>query len=138
MKKMVIVNGTWAKKSDGTFSGNLTGYTTIGEKVHIYGRQLEGMGIKAGDKIAQPLYVVAKEDEIVPRNADGSINNDENAVKVLRLTAKSVFGSVLEMAKAFAEAATVEAQVQTEIKKAYTSAGFSDEDIKALGGLVLA
>jgi hypothetical protein len=123
MKNYVINNGTF------TSAGNFSGYTALGERVHIYGRQMASNNWEANEDVKFPFYCLAVEKEIEPFGADGKTPTGE---KVKRLTATSVFITVEQLAEAKGATVLVEARVNNIIAKEAVAAGLSESTIADL------
>jgi hypothetical protein len=122
--------------NNGQFSatGNFSGYTATGIRVHIYQRQMAALGWEANEDVKFPFYALAKEKEITPFGADGKTPTGEKAV---RLTATSVFLTVDALAAAKGEAVLVEAKVNTIIAKQAVAAGLSEDVMNDLLSVAL-
>lgn len=124
----VINNGQFSA------SGNFSGYTATGVRVHIYARQMSAIGWETDEDVKFPFYALAKEKEITPFKADGKTPSDTT---VSRLTATAVFTTVEELANAKGAEVLVEAQVNTIIAKQAVAAGLSDDVMKDLLSLAV-
>ena len=114
----VINNGQFST------SGNFSGYTATGVRVHIYARQMAAIGWEADEDVKFPFYALAKEKEITPYMADGKTLSE---TKTMRLTATSVFLTVDALAAAKGETVLVEAKVNSIIAKQAVAAGLSED-----------
>jgi hypothetical protein len=123
MKNYVINNGSF------TAAGNFTGYTALGERVHIYGRQMVSCGWEDIADVKFPFYCLAVEKEIQPFMADGKTPTGET---VKRLTATSVFTTVEQLAEAKGATILVEAKVNNLIAKEAVAAGLSETAVADL------
>lgn len=123
MKNYVINNGAF------TASGNFSGYTAMGERVHIYGRQMASCSWEADEDVKFPFYCLAVEKEIEPFGADGKT---PSGTTVKRLTATSVFTTVEALAEAKGATVLVEARVNNIIAKEAVAAGLSEASIADL------
>jgi hypothetical protein len=123
MKNYVINNGGF------TANGNFSGYTAMGERVHIYARQMASNNWEANEDVKYPFYCLAVEKEIEPFGADGKTPTGE---KVKRLTATSVFLTVEQLAEAKGATILVEAKVNNIIAKEAVAAGLSEASIADL------
>jgi hypothetical protein len=117
--------------NNGQFSanGNFSGYTATGVRVHIYARQMSAIGWEADEDVKYPFYVLAKEKEITPFEADGKTLSE---TKSIRLTATAVFTTVDALASAKGEVVLVEAKVNSIIAKQAVAAGLSEDTMKDL------
>ena len=66
MKNYVINNGSFTK------AGNFSGYTALGQRVHIYQRQMEALGWSANDDVQFPFYCIGDIREIQPVDEKGN------------------------------------------------------------------
>lgn len=123
MKNYVINNGGF------TANGNFSGYTAMGERVHIYARQMAACNWESNEDVKYPFYCLALEKEIEPFGADGKTPTGE---KVKRLTATSVFLTVEQLAEAKGATVLVEARVNNIIAKEAVAAGLSETAIADL------
>jgi hypothetical protein len=123
MKNYVINNGSF------TANGNFSGYTALGERVHIYARQMAANNWEADEDVKFPFYCLAVEKEIQPFGADGKTPTGET---VKRLTATSVFITVEALAEAKGATVLVEARVNNIIAKEAVAAGLSEATIADL------
>ena len=122
MKNLVINNGAF------TAAGNFTGYTALGERVHIFGRQMESIGIKKDDKPTFPLFVIADLKTINKVDAEG--NPTEETAQ--RLTALSVFAKKEELIQAHVDSNMLNVEVAKTVKSQASSAGLGEAEIAAL------
>ena len=122
MKNLVINNGAF------TAAGNFTGYTALGERVHVFGRQMEAIGIKKEDKVNFPLFAIADMKTINKVDAEG--NPTEETAQ--RLTALSVFAKKEDLLQAHADSSLLNVEVAKAIKGQATSAGLSEAEVSAL------
>lgn len=119
----VINNGQF------TASGNFSGYTVTGVRVHIKKRQMAACNWEENEDVKFPFYCLVEEKEITPFLADGKTPASE---KVMRLTARSVFITVDALAEAKGEKILVDAKENTIIARQATAAGLTDDVINAL------
>lgn len=131
-KNYVINSGNF------TANGNYSGYTTLGERVHIHKRQMEALGWKANEEVKMPFFVIATVKQIGQLDKDGKPVVDANGVAVLsdRLTALSVFKTREEIKQAHADATLLDIEIQSEIKKQGSTAGLTEEQINALANAI--
>jgi hypothetical protein len=118
----VINNGQFSA------SGNFSGYTATGVRIHIYKRQMEAQNWEENEDVKFPFYCLAVEKEITPFAADGKTPLE----KTTRLTATAVFLTVDALAEAKGENILVEAKVNTIIARQATAAGLTDDVVNAL------
>lgn len=127
-KNYVINNGSF------TANGNFSGYTALGERVHLHKRQMEALEWKANDDVKFPFYVIATIKQIGQLDAKGQPVVGENGVAVTsdRLTALSAFKTRDAIKQAHADAALLDVEIAQEIKTQASSAGLSDATVMAL------
>lgn len=130
-KNYVINNGAF------TANGNFSGYTALGDRVHIFGRQMEalGWGKENAKAIKFPFYVIATTKQIGQLDAKGQPVLDEKTglpVTKDRLTAMSAFKTRDEIKQAHADNALLDIEIAQEIQSQATSAGLTAESLKAL------
>lgn len=118
----VINNGQFSA------SGNFSGYTATGVRVHIYKRQMESLNWEENEDVKYPFYCLAIEKEITPFAADGKTPLE----KTTRLTATAVFLTVEQLAEAKGESVLVEAKVNNIIAKQAVAAGLSEDVLNDL------
>lgn len=128
-KNLAIKNGAWVKNEKNELTGNFTGYNSKGERVHVYGRQLEAIGFKPGEDVAMPLFVIA-EDKTFTRVDDKGKEIEGSSFN--RLTALSVFKTRDEMISAHVEDATLDMSVKQAIRKQASSAGLTEAEVAEL------
>lgn len=128
MKNYVINNGSF------TANGNFSGYTALGERVHIFGRQMQALGWAKQDEVKFPFYVIGTTKQVGQLGADGKPVVDANGVALTsdRLTALSAFKSREEIKQAHADNALLDIEIATEIKKQASTAGLTESAISAL------
>ena len=122
MKNLVINNGAF------TAAGNFTGYTALGERVHVFGRQMESIGIKKEDKVSFPLFVIADLKTINKVDSEGN-PTEETAT---RLTALSVFAKKDDLLQAHADSSLLNVEVAKAVKAQATSAGLTEAEVASL------
>jgi hypothetical protein len=128
MKNYVINNGSF------TASGNFSGYTALGERVHIHSRQMQALGWSKQEDVQFPFYVIGATKQIGQLGADGKPlkNADGTDVLVDRLTALSAFKTRNEIKQAHADAALLDIEIAQEISAQATTAGLSEQAVKNL------
>lgn len=120
-KNYVINNGSF------TANGNFSGYTALGERVHIFGRQMEALGWKSNADVTFPFYSIGTMKTISQLNEKGeTIGTSE------RLTALSAFKSRDEIKQAHADSSLLDIEIQQEIKAQASSAGLTEQAINNL------
>ena len=128
-KNYVINNGNF------TANGNFSGYTALGDRVHFHKRQMDSLGWSKNEDIKFPFYSIAKMTQIGQLDTSGKPLMDALSglpVTADRLTALSAFKSRDEIKQAHADASLLDIEIAQEIKSQATTAGLSDEMIKAL------
>jgi hypothetical protein len=121
MKNYVINNGSF------TAAGNFSGYTALGERVHIFARQMESLGWSSVDEVGFPFYAIGDVKQID--------NVDENGVVLSsssRLTALSVFKSKTDIVNAHAESAFLDVEIKQSISEQAAKVGLSQSAIDSL------
>ena len=121
MKNYVINNGSF------TAAGNFSGYTALGERVHIFARQMESLGWSSVDEVGFPFYAIGDVKQID--------NVDENGVVLSsssRLTALSVFKSKNDIVNANAESAFLDVEIKQSISQQAAKVGLSQSAIDSL------
>ena len=127
-KNFVINNGAF------TANSNFSGYTALGERVHLHKRQMEALGWKTAADVKFPFYCIAEMKEIGQLDANAQPIVDTNGVAVTssRLTALSAFTTRDSIKQAHADSALLDIEIAQEIKSQASSAGLSDSAINAL------
>jgi hypothetical protein len=122
MKNYVINNGSF------TAQGNFSGYTAMGERIHIYARQMSSLDWEVNEDVKYPFYAIAKEKEIEPLGTDGKPTGE----KTMRLTALSVFKSKADITNARSEAALLDIEITKSIQEQAEKVGISQEVLDVL------
>jgi hypothetical protein len=127
MKNYVLTSGNF------TTSGNLSGYTRKGERIHVPQRQLEAAGIDK-DTVKWPLFVVAGERSFNTLDEKGEPKVDANGdpVTFSRLQAGSVYSTKEAMVQSAVDEASLDIQINSAIKESATKAGLSEKAVEAL------
>jgi len=127
-KNYVINNGSF------TANGNFSGYTALGERVHIFGRQMSALGWTKQDDVKFPFYTIGTTKQIGQLGADGKPLVDANGQPVTtgRLTALSAFRTRDEIKQAHADSALLDIEIAQEIRTQASTAGLSEQAINAL------
>lgn len=127
-KNYVINNGSF------TANGNFSGYTALGERVHLHKRQMEALEWKTNDDVKFPFYVIATIKQIGQLGTDGKAVLDASGLPVTsdRLTALSAFKTRDAIKQAHADAALLDVEIAQEIKSQASSAGLSEATVQAL------
>ena len=128
MKNYVINNGTF------TTNGNFSGYTALGERVHIFGRQMQALGWTKPEDVKFPFYTIATAKEIGQLDGNGKPVVDANGLPVTasRLTALSTFKTRDEIKQAHADSALLDIEIAQEIRSQASTAGLSEAAVNAL------
>lgn len=127
-KNYVINNGSF------TANGNFSGYTALGDRVHLHKRQMEALNWKTNTDIKFPFYTIATIKPIGQLDDKGKPVLGENGLPVTsdRLTALSAFKTRDEIKQAHADSALLDIEIMQEIKAQATTAGLTDSAIQAL------
>lgn len=128
-KNYVINNGNF------TTSGNFSGYTALGDRVHLHKRQMESLGWSKNADVKFPFYTIATIKQIGQLDASG-----KPAMDVLtglpitqdRLTALSAFKSRDEIKQAHADASLLDIEIAQEIRSQASSAGLTADALQSL------
>jgi len=121
MKNLVINNGNFST------AGNFSGYTALGEKVHIYKRQMETLGWSSDDDVKTPFFVIAENKNIDTIDANGVVTKTD-----VRLTALSVFKTRDEIKQAHADSAFLDIEVKQAVAEQASKSGLSQSAIDSL------
>lgn len=122
MKNYVINNGAF------TGQGNFSGYTAMGERVHIYARQMASLGWEANEDVKFPFYCIGAEKEIEPLGVDGKPTGE----KAIRLTALSVFKNKADITLARSESIMLDVEINKSIAEQAEKVGISQEVLDTL------
>jgi hypothetical protein len=111
-----------------TANGNFTGYNLLGERVHIYKRQMEQLGWAKDADVKFPFYTVAtvKEYQKVDENGEPTDETFD------RLTATSVFKDEISLIGAHVANASTDAKINSAIAKAMKDIELTDEQLATL------
>ena len=140
MKNYIITSATCTDK------GNLSAYTSKGERIHIYSRQLTSLGLTnemiGTDKVKgtnpitvdNPLFCIAEMKTFNARKDDqgNSIPFADGSHTMTRLTALSVFTKKTQLIGAHVEENLLEQEIQHETTKIATSRGLNTSDVSTL------
>ncbi len=121
MKNYVINNGSF------TAAGNFSGYTALGERVHIYGRQMDSLGWSGNNDVVFPFYTIGALKEINNIDKDGTIVSTDQ-----RLTALSVFKTRQDITSAHTESAFLDVEIKKSIAEEASKVGLSEAAIESL------
>ena len=133
MKTYIVNNGNFSAKG-------FSGYTAKGERIHIFERQMESIGIKKGDDLKGklPFYILAEPKSYGARldekgqpipNADGSFGITN------RLTATAIFSTIDQLGQAFVEEKTLDARIDKMVNDAVKSYKLDDASIDAMANV---
>jgi hypothetical protein len=128
-KNYVINNGSF------TANGNFSGYTALGDRIHLHKRQMESLGWKTNTDVKFPFYTIATIKQIGQLGTDGKPVIDATTgleIKSDRLTALSAFKTREEIKQAHADASLLDIEIAQEIKAQASTAGLTEEMFKAL------
>lgn len=122
MKNFTILSGKFTGKQ------NFSGYSSLGQRVHIFGLQMASIGVAKDADVKFPFFVVAEVK---------TINEVDAAMKATgvtheRLTALSVFKTKAELISAHVEAGLMEAEIASAIGTGATTLGLTKESIDKL------
>lgn len=126
MKNYVINNGSF------TAAGNFSGYTALGERVHIFGRQMESLGWTSLDDVSFPFYAIGDVKQIDNVDENGTVISSTD-----RLTALSVFKSKADIVSAHAESAFLDVEIKKSISEEAAKVGLSQSAIDSLLALTV-
>jgi hypothetical protein len=114
----------------GKFTGkmNFSGYTSLGERVHIFGLQMNAMGITKDEEVTFPFYCIATVKTI--NEVDALMQ--PTGVTHERLTALSCFKTRAEITQAHLDATLLDAEIVQAISKGATTLGLTQESINSL------
>lgn len=121
MKNYVINNGSF------TAAGNFSGYTALGERVHIFGRQMESLGWSSNEDVSFPFYAIGALKQIDNIDKDGVVVSTSE-----RLTALSVFKTREDIKNAHAESAFLDVEIKKSIAEEASKVGLSQSAIESL------
>ena len=121
MKNLVINNGKF------TAAGNFSGYTALGERVHIFGRQMETLGWSKTEDVKFPFFSIAQLKDVDTIDANGVVTATDQ-----RLTALSVFKTREEIKQAHADAAFLDIEVKQAVVDQASKSGLSQAAIDSL------
>lgn len=127
-KNYVINNGAF------TASGNFSGYTALGDRIHLFKRQMQALGWENQTDVKFPFYCIATIKQIGQLDLKGNPVVDEKGLPVTsdRLTALSAFKTRDEIKQAHADASLLDVEIAQEIRTQASSAGLTEESLKAL------
>ncbi len=128
MKNYAITSGKFTGK------GNFTGYSALGERIHVHAAQMASSGWKKDEDVKFPFYAVGETKQIGQLNENNEPKVDASGVAVLvdRLTATSVFATKDALLEARVEDATLNVEIAAQIGTKAKAAGLSDEAVKEL------
>ena len=117
-----------------TTAGNFSGYTALGKRVHIFKRQMDGLGWSTNEEVKFPFYAIAEEKAIgkLDSNRQPVLDEQGNPVTEQRLTATALFDSKDAITEACVEEATLGAEIKASIAKQATSKGLTQSVVDSL------
>ncbi len=120
-KNYVINNGSF------TANGNFSGYTALGERVHIFKRQMEALKWTSNDDVNFPFWAIGTMKQINQLDASGAVVGTSD-----RLTALSVFKTKEDIKQAHVDSKLLDIEIQQEINAQASSAGLNEAAINSL------
>lgn len=122
MKNQVINNGAF------TAAGNFSGYTALGNRIHIFARQMSALEWSSVEDITFPFYCITKETPIKQLDSAGN----ETGVVDMRETATSIFKTREDINRAHIDSATLDMEIKKNIAEEAAKVGLSKESIDSL------
>jgi hypothetical protein len=122
MKNISISSGNF------TAAGNFTGYNLLGERVHVYKRQMDTLGWKEDKDVKFPFYAVATVKEFQQLGEDGEPTGETFD----RLTATSVFKTEQDIINAHVANASTDAKITKAVRTAIDNLELTEEQIAEL------
>jgi hypothetical protein len=131
MRNFVINNGSF------TASGNFSGYTALGERVHIFGRQMQALGWSKQEDVKFPFYAIGTIKPVGKLDDNGKpvLKTDGQPDTSDRLTALSAFKTRDEIKQAHADAALLDVEIQKEIHTQAKEAGLNEKQLEMLASV---
>lgn len=140
MKNYIITSALCTDK------GNVSAYTSKGERIHIYARQLLSLGLTkemlGTDKekgttpitVANPLFCIAETKTFNARidEKGNPVAFADGSTTMTRLTALSVFTKKTDLIGAHVEENLLEQEIQHETTKVASSRGLNTSDVSTL------
>lgn len=120
-KNYVINNGSF------TANGNFSGYTALGERVHIFKRQMESLGWTSNEQVNFPFFAIGTMKQINQLDASGAVVGTSD-----RLTALSAFKTKEDIKQAHVDSKLLDIEIQQEINAQASSAGLSEAAVNSL------
>ena len=99
----------------------------MGERVHIYGRQVESLGWTSNNDVVFPFYAIGALKEINNIDKDGVVISTDQ-----RLTALSVFKTRQDITSAHTESAFLDVEIKKSISEEAAKVGLSESAIESL------
>ena len=130
MNTVAILSGNWSA------NGNFSGYNAGGQRIHIPQRQMENLGFTRDTKIPEgkfPLYALVVEREFNELDENG--NPSDKTFK--RLQAGSTFLTEEAMISAKNADKILEIKATKALVTEATSAGLSEDAVKAITSVVI-
>jgi hypothetical protein len=122
MKNKVINNGAF------TAAGNFSGYTALGERIHIHARQMAALGWSDNADVSFPFYCITKDVVIKELDSKGV----ETGQTSVRETAASVFKTREDINQAHIDSATLDMEIKKNIAQEAAKVGLTPESIDSL------
>lgn len=120
-KNYVINNGSF------TANGNFSGYTALGERVHIFKRQMEALDWKTNEQVQFPFFTIGTMKTINQLDEKGNVTGTAE-----RLTALSAFKTKEAIKQAHVDSKLLDIEIQQEINAQASSAGLTESAINSL------
>ena len=120
-KNYVINNGSF------TANGNFSGYTALGERVHIFKRQMEALDWKTNEQVQFPFFTIGTMKTINQLDEKGNVTGTAE-----RLTALSAFKTKDAIKQAHVDSKLLDIEIQQEINAQASSAGLTESAINSL------
>lgn len=128
MKNYAIQSGSF------TDNGNFSGYTALGERLHIHKRQMASLNWAKIEDVKFPFFAIGDVKQIGQLDENGApkTNADGTPLLVDRLTAMSVFTTKQALIDAHVDVATLGVEIAASIKTKATSAGLTEDAVSVL------
>ena len=128
MNSFRIISGAF------TPAGNFTGYTALGKRIHIFGRQMKSIGLEKTEEVNFPFFAIAEDKSIqkLDANRQPVLGQNGEPVTEVRLTATAVFENKEEIVNACVEETTLGAEIKISITTAASSLGLSQSVIDSM------
>jgi len=130
MKNFAITSGNF------TAQGNFSGYTALGQRLHIYKAQMDSAGWKELKDVKFPFYAVGHTTKIniLDRNDNNKpvLNADGTPKQEERLTATSIFATKEGLITARVDEQTLNFSITKGVAEEAKKAGLTDAELKML------